>query len=42
MENKSKGVIQFEIHKLLSVKNYTKAELIQIYEYIKNLKKDGK
>ncbi len=40
MKNKSKGVIHFEIVKVLTLGNYTKAELISIYEYIKNLKKD--
>lgn len=40
MKNKSKGVIHFEISKLLSLGSYTKVELISIYEYMKNLK-DG-
>lgn len=37
---KPKGVIYFEIGKLLSIEEYSKSELLSIYEFIKNLK-DG-
>ena len=39
INKKSKGVIHFEIVKILTIEEYTKAELLLIYEHIKNLKK---